>query len=321
MGGGPGALFRVEVVDERCVQLGRTQDAGQQALFLFGLRLRRHGDGVALGGQADVRPDGGQAGAQLVRGQLFDFLEGVHFQIHQQRVPGGNRQFFSVQLLKHHGKLSEIAAEAAALVVRPYLVGRKAQSGLKLGVTAPLGEGDQVGSADLEKVHELKIDLIFQVVRLLRDNARHDAGNAGGVVAFEHAHPLVPFLNIKLAQVFQAGDGVGDAGFAQMRLAQVDPFAAKLGRFIQQRHKIPGESGLAPIRPSAHDAVHGNVHQADFHRVAADTVVDQFVQYQGIGVFTLRHAGVIIFSSLPQSSHKLLQGFRSVVHIASDVRG
>ena len=95
-------------------------------------------------------------------------------------------------------------------------------------------------------MHELIIDLHLMVVGVFGDDAGHDAGDSGGVIAFEHACPLVPLLHVEAAHVLKALYGIADALIAQVRLTEAYPFCAELALLFQQRHEIAGHRGDAP---------------------------------------------------------------------------
>ena len=115
-------------------------------------------------------------------------------------------------------------------------------------------------------------------------------------------------LHIKLAQVLHAGDGIGDA-LLQVGGAQADPLFGKLGAIIQQRGKIARKGSLAAVGPGAHDAIHGNIHQAHVDGARGGLALQDLVQNRGIGILALGHGAGIKLFARPQRRIILFNGF------------
>ena len=109
------------------------------------------------------------------------------------------------------------------------------------------------------------------------------AGNPGGIKVAQNADPLVALLNIEIAQIFVAYDGIGDACVSQMGGAQVDPLAAKFRFCFQQRLESGGKGGDAPGGLGSDDPLRGNFHQPHVHHGLCAVLRQQLIQHRRMG--------------------------------------
>ena len=149
--------------------------------------------------------------------------------------------------------------EAPPLLLRPHVVGVKAQGGLELGKASEAAEIDLVDPAEPVKAQKLIVNPHRRVLGVGGDHPRHIAGDGGGVEALEDADPLVALLDVKAAHVLIAPDGVPNALLAEVSGAQVYPLGGKLRVRGQQRHEVRGEGGAPPHGFGSHDLISGNV--------------------------------------------------------------
>ena len=118
-------------------------------------------------------------------------------------------------------------------------------------------------------------------------------------------------LDVELAQVFEAADGIAYAAGAQMRRAQVDPFVCKLTAGLQQGHEIPGEGLFAASGPGAHDELGRDVESADLHVAGCIGVGKHVLQHGRIRIKSGGNAGAVILFALFLGVYILFKGFGS----------
>ena len=166
--------------------------------------------------------------------------------------------------------------------------------GQQLGVIAGTAELDGVEFGYFIKINEFVIGLDPGLVGLGRQDPLDVAGDPGRVKISQHADPLVALLDIEIAQIFIAEDGVGNAHVAQMGRAQVDPFGGKLGLLVQQRLERRGKGRDAACRLGTHDPLGRDLHQAHIHYDIRGILRQDLVQHRGMGTF-LRHQQFPVF--------------------------
>ena len=298
-------------MDEGHVQPWRPGDA--QALqqgFLLRRLLGRgtHGNGRALGQDAQIRPHGVQPLADLRRRAFLQVGQGVDLQPGQQRVARRQGQLLRVLLVEGALQHPVGRQEIPALLLRPLVLRRKAQRRLQLREAPQAAEADLIDAAETVEVHEFVVDLNLDIVRIFGNQPGHDAGNGRRTVAFQDADALVALGDVEAAHVLVADDGVGDAHGVQMGRAQGDPLGAELRLRIQQGHEIPREDRLAPRGGGAHDLIHGDVHQPDVGPARAHVLAEDLVQHLGVGIAAADHAAVVILEPLLQGIVILQQG-------------
>ena len=141
-------------------------------------------------------------------------------------------------------------------------------------------DGKQVpfkASAAIPRIYRVKYgrDIFKDLMKLekaLNDNSAEDSNlDLFSLETFEniaylmakHADPFISLLDIKIAHIFKALNGIGDARGSQVGLAQVDPLDTKFGFGIQQGTEGGGKSRDPSCGLGAHDPLGGNVHETD----------------------------------------------------------
>ena len=280
----PGALTGVQLVDEGHIQGVQSRDqTGDQIGFCVVLGLGLHLDGVLFGGTDHIIPQGGNALFQLRGRELPQVRIGIQLQPQKQCFAGEH-----VLLPGVHGQVGvpeivEVGPEGAPLVFRPGVAHFLVQMAQKLGVVAGAAELDAVDPGVLVKVQKFVVGPNPGFVGHGGHDPADIAGNPGSVVVAQHADPLVALLNIEIAQVFIAQNGVGNARIAQMGGAQADPFHGKFAFGVQQGLKSGGKGGDAAGGLGAHDPLRGNLDEAHIHHGFGGVFRQQLVQHSGMG--------------------------------------
>ena len=199
----------------------------------------------------------------------------------------------------------EIGVEGAFFRIGPGLAAALAQMGQQLGIVPGTAELNGVKLRRLVKFQEFSVGFDSGIVRGTGENPAHVAGNPGRAEMPQHADPLVALLDIKVAQILIAEDGVGDAGVPQVGAAKGNPLGGELTFAVQQRAEGGSKSGDPPGAFHADDPLGGNLDQTDVHDALSHTLGQQLVQYLRMGaaarhqqfpVFFLAHAqGLGIF--------------------------
>ena len=108
------------------------------------------------------------------------------------------------------------------------------------------------------------------------------------------ADALVALLDIEVAQVFVAFNGIGNAGGTQMGFAQQDPLGAKFGFCLQQRTEGSSKGGDPSGSFGAHDPLGGNIYQTDIQHGFRRHFRQNFIQ-NGRMRFPTSHQQISIF--------------------------
>ena len=115
----------------------------------------------------------------------------------------------------------------------------------------------------------------------------HDPPDGGrdprGAEVAQHADPLVALLDVEIAQVLIALDGIPDAYVPQVRGAQVHPLAGELGLGIQQGEKAGREGGDPPGGFGAQDPLGRDLQHPQVLDGVCAAVRQNFIQHRGIG--------------------------------------
>ena len=174
--------------------------------------------------------------------------------------------------------------EAAALIPGPDMIRLKAQSFLELDKALRPSEPCPVKLCLGEGLHKF---IVGRHPRALRPDGNHadDVGGDGGrAVDSQDTDSLVPFLNVKVAEVLIAPDGVSDVPVPQVDLAQGHPLPGEFHVRVQQGQEVRRESGPAARRLGAYNLVAGNLHDSQLRLARHHGVADDLVQHLGIGV-------------------------------------
>ena len=207
--------------------------------------------------------------------------------------------------------MAEPGREAAPLLIGPDVFRLKAQGRLKFGITAPVAEVDPVEAGERVEVHKLIIDLHFMIFGPAWDHAPDMGGDAGRVVAEQHAEPLVALLNVKPAQKFIAFHRVADAFFAQVGITEADPLGGKFTCRFQQGHEIPGE-GRRPSGGLGTDKTVGrHLDNAEIGIAGDGGFLNDVIQHERIGIFAVEDGVFVVFLPSLQGMVVLFNRFRS----------
>ena len=283
----PGALGRVQLVDKGHMQHVDTgNQPADEAGFGLVLGLGLHLHPVILGGGNHIFPEIGDALAQIAGGEPTQILVGVQCQPQKQGLTGEHVLLPGVQGEKRVPEIVEVGVEGTPLVLGPYLVPLLAQVAQKLGVVPRTAELDGVQMGYLVKVQKFVVGPDSGILRGSGHDPAHLSGNPGSTEAAQDADPLVPLLDVEIAQVFVARNGVGDAGFPQMGGAQVDPLGGKFRLGIQQRVERGSEGGDSPGGFGTDNPFGGNLYEPYVHHRVGTVFRQQLVQNRRMGGLT-----------------------------------
>ena len=273
------------------------ENAGDKALFLF-LRLGAESDLLGQGSALDVRPHALNGFGKLLRALRPKLRKGENLQAAEQRVGNGAGKGSAAQFSVNRGKTALQSQKSSLFVCRPNMLPLIAHGLDQLLVAARLGKLDLIQAAAGIKLQKFVIELHCRIVRIHRQDTRHIAGDRGRVIAFQHTDSLVALLDIESAHILAAADGIPDPLVSQMRLTKGDPFRGKFRLGIEKRHKIAREGKAAPMGSGANDLLRRNIHQAKLDPPCRHPLVQNLLQYLGIGVTALGKGGFVI--ALPQ---------------------
>ena len=280
----PGAALRIQLVDEGHIQLvDGGDDAADDALLgglrSFGLNLYRLG----LPGGDDILPQCTQGFLQFGGGHAAQLLEGIQLQPEKQGLLRQYVHIFGIEDVEGIQEIVVVSIEGAAVVLGPQLVGLFAQMGQQLCIVAGAAELDRIELGNFIEFQEFIVGLDPGIIGKGRDDPGHIAGDPGGTEMPQHADPLVTLLDIEIAQIFKADDGVGDAGLSQVGDAEVDPFQTKFGFRIQQGLEFGIEGGDTAGRLGADDPLDRNFHQSDLLGHGGNICGQDLIQNRRIG--------------------------------------
>ena len=301
VGGGPGAGLRRALVDEGHMDVVQPQQV-EKTRLAFGGRCFRADHRVGVGGGDEVFPHVFQTFFQRCGPQAAQVAVPVDLQPNQQCFFRRHGQAVAAQLEEDLAEVVEAGAEAAAVLLRPILVRRKAHAGGQLGKVTGLGEHDIVELGMTVEVQKLVVSHDLRVVAELGQNAVEHGVDAGSAIVFQYAQPLVALLDIEVAQIFIADQGITDALVAEMVAAQADPFGGKLRALRQQRQKAGREGGGPAGNLHADKAFHRDLRLADLTDGLDVDALQQLVQNGRMGRFSPGEGFLLLFQTLLQGS-------------------
>ena len=251
----------------------KAQEAGLGVLHL-GFHLHRR-----FRNADNVLPKGGHGFFQLRSGQVAQILKGIELQPQQQ---GLLRQDIQLPGIHRRQSLPEIliaGVKGAPLLLGPFYIRLLAQQGQELSVILGPAELDGVDARYLEEVQKLIIGLDSGLLGLHRQHPLDHRGNPGRAKIAQHAHPLVALLDIEIAQVFIAGNGVPDALGPQVGITKSNPFGCEFRFHIQQRIEAGGKGRNASGGFCAHNPLRGNLHGSHIHNGLRIDFRQQLIQH------------------------------------------
>ena len=219
---------------------------------------------------------------QLRSGKIPQILIGIHLQPEQQRFLGED-VLLHVQTLIGLDKILVIGAEGAALLLRPGLSHTLPQGRQELGVIAGAAELNVIQLRSLVEVQKFIIGPDPGLISQGRHDPPHIARNPGRTKMAQHTDPLVALLNVEIAQIFEAGNGIPDALVSQMVPAQRNPFLGKLALNPQQGQEAWRKGADAAGGNGTHDPLCGNLHHADLLNRVGRVLRQELIEHLGLG--------------------------------------
>ena len=221
-------------MDKGHIEVHRCGNPVQDTALGGGIRRGADLNGIVAGRGNHIIAQCRQSLADLRHGHFAQVLIAVQLEPEQQRFLRKHVLLQGAHLGKGIPEVGEIGIEGPAFLFRPPLPGLLAQAAQQLCVMTGPAELHRVQPAGLEEIQKFIVCQDSGVVALVGQNPCDHGRDPGGAEIAQHADPLVALLNIEIAQILVAGDGIPDAHISQMGGAQRHPLPGKLRFGVQQ---------------------------------------------------------------------------------------
>ena len=274
-------------MDKGHIQVHRRGNPVQDTALGGGVRRGADLNGVVAGRGNHIIAQCRQGLADLRHGHFPQVLVAVQLKPEQQRFLRKHILLQGAQLGKGIPKVGKIGTKGPAFLLRPLLPGLLAQAAQQLGVMAGPAELHRIEPAGLEEIQKFIIRLDSGVVGLVRQNSFDYGRNPGRAEVTQHADPLVALLDVEIAQILVAGDGIPDAHVSQMGGAQIHPFPGKLRFGVQQRQKARRKGSDPAGRLGTDNTLRRNLQQSQLLHHLGPVFRENLIQNRGVCCFSL----------------------------------
>ena len=280
----------------------------------IGLRLLAGGgfhlDSAFVGGSDHIGAEIIQGLQQLCGGQAAQILIGVELEPQHQGLLGAYGLGLRLHALKGMGEIVEPGIEGSSLVLGPFLTGLFADELQEFAVIAGTGEPGDIEFGVFVVVQELIVGPDPGIIGLRGQDPLDVAGDPGRAEIAQDGHPLVALLDIEIAHVFKALNGLPDALVAQMGGAELLPFGGELAAVAEQGQEGGRKGGDPPGGLGAHDPLCRDLHQAHFQGRIKIGGAQNIIQNRRVGIFSGGNQFLGFFQTLFHRLGIFFHGFR-----------